>query len=105
MIKFIDSFVEPDPRECTYWIDLTSDQYMSVIKYYNGTEWVRLNDIDLSKINQVNIENSLTSDDKTKALSALQGKILNDTLNALLNRIHNLEQIVNKKAIGDKSSK
>ena len=100
MIKFIDSFIEPDPKECTYWIDLNADQNKSVIKYYNGSKWTPIN-----KTEQLDVINNVTSTDKTKALSALQGKILNDTINALLKRIQVLENTLNKKAIVSKVSK
>lgn len=39
MIKFIESKIAPDPKEYTYWIDLTENIYGGIIKYFNGSEW------------------------------------------------------------------
>lgn len=51
-VKFLGSRIIPNPLEVDYWIDTKSDPYGSIIKYYNGTEWVLLNNavgaIDLS---------------------------------------------------------
>lgn len=42
-VKFLGSRLMPNPIEVDYWIDTRSDPYGSVIKYYNGTDWVLLN--------------------------------------------------------------
>lgn len=42
-MKKIASKIAPNPSECTYWIDLTADKYGSIIKSYNGKEWVPIN--------------------------------------------------------------
>lgn len=51
-IKFLGSRIMPNPIEVDYWVDTRSDPYGSVIKYYNGTDWVLLNtggsNVDLS---------------------------------------------------------
>lgn len=39
----------PNPVWYEYWIDLSADVYGGVIKYYNGSEWVKIADeVDLS---------------------------------------------------------
>ena len=40
--KFSKQGIQPDPREVDYWIDISTDPYGSVIKYFNGAEWVDL---------------------------------------------------------------
>lgn len=44
MIKFVESKITPNPKECTYWVDLNEDVYGGSIKYFNGTNWVKLSD-------------------------------------------------------------
>lgn len=41
MIFFATS-VQPNPEEIDYWVDLSDNPYGGSIKYFNGTEWVRL---------------------------------------------------------------
>ena len=41
-IIFSASRVSPNPDEIDYWVDLVDNPYGGSIKYYNGTEWVRL---------------------------------------------------------------
>ena len=41
-IIFFATSVQPNPEEIDYWIDLSDNPYGSSIKYFNGTEWVRL---------------------------------------------------------------
>ena len=43
VVKFSKQTIEPNPLEVDYWVDITSDPYGSVWKYYNGTDWVSLN--------------------------------------------------------------
>lgn len=48
-IKLLGSRIIPNPIEVDYWVDIKSDPYGSVIKYYNGSEWVPLitkNDVE-----------------------------------------------------------
>lgn len=42
-IIFYASRVQPNPDEIDYWVDLVENPYGGVIKYYNGTDWVKLN--------------------------------------------------------------
>ena len=41
-IKFSKQYVDPNPNEVDYWIDLTSNPYGGRIKYNNGIDWVDL---------------------------------------------------------------
>lgn len=41
-IIFFATSVQPNPKEIDYWIDLSDNPYGGSIKYFNGTEWVRL---------------------------------------------------------------
>ena len=41
-IKFFATSVQPNPEEIDYWVDLSDNPYGGSIKYFNGTEWVRL---------------------------------------------------------------
>lgn len=42
MIIFFATSVQPNPEEIDYWVDLSDNPYGGSIKYFNGTEWVRL---------------------------------------------------------------
>ena len=41
-IIFFATSVQPNPEEIDYWVDLSDNPYDGSIKYFNGTEWVRL---------------------------------------------------------------
>lgn len=41
-IKFSKQYIEPNPREIDYWVDLSSNQYGGRWRYYNGVQWVDL---------------------------------------------------------------
>lgn len=41
-IVFFATSVQPNPEEIDYWVDLSDNPYGGSIKYFNGTEWVRL---------------------------------------------------------------
>ena len=41
-IIFFATSVQPYPEEIDYWVDLSDNPYGGSIKYFNGTEWVRL---------------------------------------------------------------
>jgi hypothetical protein len=45
MVKIIESYTAPNPREYTYWVDLASDPNKGVIKYFKGNgKWAAVND-------------------------------------------------------------
>lgn len=39
---FFATSIQPNPEEIDYWVDLSDNPYGGSIKYFNGTEWVRL---------------------------------------------------------------
>ena len=41
-VRFFATNTQPNPVEVDYWVDLYDNPYGGSIKYYNGTEWVRL---------------------------------------------------------------
>lgn len=41
-IIFFATSVQPNSEEIDYWVDLSDNPYGGSIKYFNGTEWVRL---------------------------------------------------------------
>lgn len=41
-IIFFATSVQPNPEEIDYWVDLSDNPYGGSIKYFDGTEWVRL---------------------------------------------------------------
>lgn len=42
-VKFSKQYIHPNPLEVDYWVDLSKNPYGSIIKYYNGEDWVQLN--------------------------------------------------------------
>lgn len=57
-IKFFASYIQPNPMEIDYWIDLSSDQYGQKIKIFNGDDWV---DWNITKEELENIYKELNS--------------------------------------------
>lgn len=45
-LKYSAQTVAPNHKEIDYWIDLTEDPNGGIIKYYNGTKWDYLNQMD-----------------------------------------------------------
>ncbi len=46
-INFVPSKTTPNHKEVQYWIDLQSDPYGRIIKTWDGSKWVTINDNDL----------------------------------------------------------
>ena len=38
-MKTIKSKIQPNPKECERWVDLTADPMGGVVKYFNGNTW------------------------------------------------------------------
>ena len=38
-VRFSKQYVQPKPHEVDYWVDLATNPYGAVIKYYNGDDW------------------------------------------------------------------
>lgn len=45
-LKYSAQTIAPNPKEIDYWIDLTEDPNGGIIKYYNGSAWDYLNQMD-----------------------------------------------------------
>lgn len=43
MVRFVKRAIQPNPIEVDYWIDIKTDPYGKVWKYYNGYDWVEFN--------------------------------------------------------------
>lgn len=41
-VKFSKQFIQPNPLEVDYWVDIVTNPYGGVIKYFNGDDWVSL---------------------------------------------------------------
>ena len=42
-VRFSKQYVQPNPIEVDYWVDLATNPYGATIKYYNGDDWEQLN--------------------------------------------------------------
>lgn len=42
-VRFTKQYVQPNPMEVDYWVDLATNPYGAIIKYYNGDDWEQLN--------------------------------------------------------------
>lgn len=38
-VKFSKQTIQPNPLEVDYWVDIVTNPYGGIIKYFNGTEW------------------------------------------------------------------
>ena len=43
MVRFVKRAIQPNPIEVDYWIDIKTDPYGKVWKYYNGYDWIEFN--------------------------------------------------------------
>ena len=99
VVKFSKQTIEPNPLEVDYWVDITSDPYGSVWKYYNGTDWVSLNLNDGS-------DDGLSSFDyytKEQVNSLLSGKADIDSVESKVDdaEFANVIQNIEFREIGD----
>ena len=88
-IIFFATSVQPNPEEIDYWVDLSDNPYGGSIKYFNGTEWVRITasgdyndlinklkpgkDVSISEDNVISI--AIDSDSLEQSLATLQSNI------------------------------
>ena len=42
-VRFTKQYIQPNPVEVDYWVDLATNPYGATIKYYNGEDWEQLN--------------------------------------------------------------
>lgn len=74
--NFVASIYAPNPKEVTYWIDLTEGPDGQIIKSYVNNEWVKVNqdkndeqDADLTQLRQDVNNLATTKADKATTLS------------------------------------
>jgi hypothetical protein len=100
VVKFSKQTIEPNPLEVDYWVDITSDPYGSVWKYYNGVDWVSLN------LNNGSNDDGLSSFDyytKEQINSLLSGKADVDSVESKVDdaEFANVIQNIEFREIGD----
>ena len=69
-IKWVAQTIAPNPKEIDYWIDLSEDTNGGIIKYYNGTKWDYLNQMD---------DQNAQIDDIKETLANIKINKVNDT--------------------------
>lgn len=81
--NFVASIYAPNPKEVTYWIDLTEGPDGQIIKSYVNNEWVKVNqdkndeqDVDITQLRQ-DVNNLATS--KADKATTLSGYGITDT--------------------------
>ena len=101
-MKEIKSKIQPNPKECTIWVDLTADPHGSVRKHWDGTKWVSSNNDSKSFENIVKIFEAMTQSliteltelkEKVNAMKPYDDKSIQIKLESLTNRVHKLEQL------------
>lgn len=103
-INFLAKKVAPNPYEVTYWIDLTADSNGSIIKTWNGEQWIPINSRDAEqdeKLNQLQSQISTISSQKANKSTTLSGYGITDAytktqVNDLLDDKVNLTDIYTK---------
>ena len=69
-LKYSAQLIAPNPKEIDYWIDLSEDTNGGIIKYYNGTKWDYLNQMD---------DQNAQIDDIKETLANIKINKVNDT--------------------------
>ena len=76
-IKFLATDIAPKPDEVDYWVDIADNPYKGTIKYFNGVDWIRLQDLggDFDLINYYtrNEVNSLLNE--KASVSSVESKL------------------------------
>lgn len=88
--EILGSTIKPNPAIVKYWADLSSNPNGGDLKYFNGKEWVLVNNqatVDISKIEEdiTNLKNSKVDKVSGKQLST------NDFTNELKSKLNSLE--------------
>lgn len=99
-IKFLAANVAPKPDEVTYWVDISANPYGGVIKYYDGYDWIKLDQDSIAEdylklrnkptLNGVVIEGNKTSEDYNIPTPESVELVLND----FRNEINNIDEKV-----------
>lgn len=99
-IKFLAANIAPKPDEVTYWVDISANPYGGVIKYYDGYDWIKLDQDSIAEdylklrnkptLNGVVIEGNKTSEDYNIPTPESVELVLND----FRNEINNIDEKV-----------
>lgn len=104
-IKFLAANVAPKPDEVSYWVDISANPYGGVIKYYDGYDWIKLDQDSIAEdylklrnkptLNGVVIEGNKTSEDYNIPTPESVELVLND----FRNEINNIDEKVSNVSI------
>lgn len=104
-IKFLAANIAPKPDEVTYWVDISANPYGGVIKYYDGYDWIKLDQDSIAEdylklrnkptLNGVVIEGNKTSKDYNIPTPESVELVLND----FRNEINNIDEKVSNVSI------
>lgn len=101
-MKEIKSKIQPNPKECTIWVDLTADPHGSVRKHWDGAKWVSSNNDSKSFENIVKIFEVMTQSlvaeltelkEKVNTIKLYDDQPMQIKLKSLTDRVHKLEQL------------
>ena len=105
-IIFLASYVAPKPEEVEYWIDLTANPYGGVIKYYDGKDWIKLDQNSIAEdynrlrnkptLNGVTIEGDKTSEDYNIPTPEAVNEVLDEFRNEITVIDNKVTEIVDK---------
>lgn len=105
-IIFLASYVAPKPEEVEYWIDLTANPYGGVIKYYDGKDWIKLDQNSIAEdynrlrnkptLNGVTIEGDKTSEDYNIPTPEAVNEVLDEFRNEITVIDNKVTEMVNK---------
>ena len=89
-IKFLATDVVPKPDEVDYWVDIADNPYKGTIKYFNGVEWIRLQDLggdlDLTKYYSKSEVNNLLNE--KASVSSVESKLDDEEASSLIKNIY-----------------
>ena len=104
-IKFLAANIAPKPDETTYWVDISANPYGGVIKYWDGHDWIKLDQDSIAEdylklrnkptLNGVVIEGNKTSADYNIPTPESVELVLND----FRNEINNIDEKVSNVSI------
>lgn len=104
-IKFLAANIAPKPDEVSYWVDISANPYGGVIKYYDGYDWIKLDQDSIAEdylklrnkptLNGVVIEGNKTSKDYNIPTPESVELVLND----FRNEINNIDEKVSNVSI------
>lgn len=89
-IKFSKQYIEPNPNEIDYWVDLSSNQYGGRMKYYNGFEWVDLVNPDGTHIDINDFYNKLQINQmlsQKASVDSVESKVDDDEVSDVIKNI------------------